>query len=98
MKQLGTGLSLIFFTLGISSTAQAYPPQCFDVCSCESSCGQKCYYGTFLTTCADEICVDYDYCWSGATHSSLTQDAQKQQDASQEVCTEQVQQSISSES
>jgi hypothetical protein len=89
MMQLGTGLSLVF-ALGSPSTALAYPPQCMDLCSCASSCTKSCYQGTFHTTCADEICVDY--CRGSDTQASVTeeqQESQVQQDAEQDVCTEQ---------
>jgi hypothetical protein len=90
MKQLGASVSLVF-TLGVSSTALAYPPQC--------SCSTPCYYGTKRFSCADEICADQ--CRVGSTQASLTQEQQKpqeQQDASRNMCTEQDQQSASSES
>ncbi len=93
MKQLGTGLGLLF-TLGIASTALAYPPQCMDVCSCDSSCAASCYEGTYRTTCSDWICVDY--CRATSPQASTEQqDAQEQQDASEDVCSEQAQQSTS---
>jgi hypothetical protein len=96
MKQLGTSLGLVF-TLGVSSTALAYPPQCPDVCGCADSCGKICYMSTHPTTCAEwEVCVDY--CRSSAPQASLTPEAKKQQDASQNVCTEQAQEPVSSES
>lgn len=89
MMQLGTSLSLVF-AVGGPSTALAYPPQCWDVCSCASSCASPCYLGTFRTTCADEICVDY--CRGSDTQASVSeeqQESQVQQDAEQDVCTEQ---------
>jgi hypothetical protein len=98
MKQFGASVSLVF-TLGVSSTALAYPPQCMDVCTCQSSCAAPCYYGTKRFSCADEICADQ--CRVGSTQATLTpeqQKSQEQQDASQNVCTEQEPQSASSES
>ncbi|MFL5354185.1 hypothetical protein [Archangium sp.] len=100
MKQLGMGLGVLF-SLGSASVALAYPPQCYDVCSCNSSCTATCYQGTFRTTCSDEICVDY--CRASApqasvSQSSSTQDEQEQQDASQDVCTEKTEQARSSKS
>lgn len=100
MKQLGVSVSLVF-TLGVSSTALAYPPQCTDVCSCQSSCSTPCYYGTVRFSCAEEICVDL--CKGRSTQASLTQEQEEQQpkehqDASRNVCTEQDQQPASSES
>lgn len=100
MKQLGRGLGFLF-ALGTSSAALAYPPQCFDVCSCATSCAKICYQGTAPTTCADEICVDY--CRGSAPQASVsqsasTQDDQEQQDVSQDVCTEQSEQTASSKS
>lgn len=98
MKQLGTGL---VFTLGISSTALAYPPQCMDVCSCSSLCTQPCYEGTHRTTCADDICGG---CLAKDTQASLTpqsqteQEAQSPRDASQDVCTDRSEAPVSSES
>jgi hypothetical protein len=100
MKQLGMGLGFLF-TLGTSSAALAYPPQCYDICSCSSSCITTCYQGTARSTCADEICVDY--CGASAprasvSQSSSTQDEQEQQDASQDVCTDKTEQAQSSKS
>ena len=95
MKQLGTSLGLLM-TVGTASTALAYPPQCMDVCSCNSSCASPCYQGTFRTTCSEEICVDY--CRATDTQAALTQEqqgAQEQQDASEDVCSEQTPRSTS---
>ncbi|PTL79764.1 hypothetical protein [Vitiosangium sp. GDMCC 1.1324] len=97
MKQLGMGLGLLF-SMGTASTALAYPPQCMDICSCASSCTAPCYQGTFRTTCSDEICKDY--CRGTAPQASLSstqeqKDAQEQQDASENVCSEQAEQSAS---
>ncbi|PTL76492.1 hypothetical protein [Vitiosangium sp. GDMCC 1.1324] len=104
MKQLGTGIGLIF-TLGVSSTALAYPPQCTDECSCESSCDDPCYTGTKRSTCnAIRVCLNYCGARNGDPQASLTQDAQGQQDAqeqqdgSQDVCTEQARQPASAKS
>jgi len=103
MKQLGMGLGL-FLSLGTSSAALAYPPQCMDVCSCSSSCAAPCYQGTFRSTCADEICVDY--CRSNDIQASVSQapstegaqDTQEPRDASQDVCDERARQATSSKS
>lgn len=103
MKQLGTRLSLVV-SLGVSSTALAYPPQCVDVCTCESYCDMDCYAGaTFRTTCGEDGALCREVCGVGATQAalsqaSLSQDAQEQQDASRDVCTEQAQPSASAES
>jgi hypothetical protein len=89
MMQLGASFSLVF-ALGGPSTAVAYPPQCMDVCSCRSSCAAPCYQGTFRSTCADEICVDY--CRGSDTQAAVSeeqQESQVQQDADLDVCTEQ---------
>lgn len=100
MKQFGIGVSLLF-TLGVSSTAMAYPPQCMDVCSCASSCAQPCYYGTKRFTCADEICECAGKVSSPQASSTQKQqeqqESQEQQDASQNVCTDQAKQSAPSE-
>ena len=98
MKQLGTWLSLAF-TLGVSSAALAYPPQCWDVGACSDSCEKICYYSTYRTTCADwEVCVDAYVCGgNGVQASPSSEEAQEQQDASRDVCTEQAQESGSSE-
>jgi hypothetical protein len=98
MKQLGTRLSLVV-SLGVSSTALAYPPQCVDVCTCESYCNMDCYAGTtFKTTCGEDGALCREVCGVGAAQASLSQDAQEQQDASRDVCTEQAQPSASAES
>ena len=100
MKQLGTGLGFAF-TLGVSATALAYPPQCMDTCSCSSLCTQPCYEGTHRTTCADEICGG---CMASDPQASLTQqpqttqEAQKQHDASQDVCSDSSEAPVSSKS
>lgn len=98
MKQLGTGLGLLF-TVGTASTALAYPPQCMDVCSCISSCAAPCYEGTsYRTTCSEWLCVDNCRAISPLASTSSSQeqkDAQEQQDASEDVCSEQAQQSTS---
>ncbi|MFP2926044.1 hypothetical protein ACLESO_12660 [Pyxidicoccus sp. 3LG] len=95
MMQLGTGLSLVF-AVGAPSTALAYPPQCIDVCSCESLCTDPCYRGTTRVTCAKEICVDS--CGGSSTQASLTQEAREQQESDADVCTEQPEQTPSAES
>jgi hypothetical protein len=102
MKQLGKGLGVLF-ALGTSSAALAYPPQCFDVCSCSSSCTKICYDGTYPTNCGDggySVCIDY--CRSSAPQASASpsssQDEQEQQDASQNVCSEKTEQVKSAKS
>lgn len=102
MKQLGMGFGVLF-ALGASSAALAYPPQCFDICSCSSSCTKTCYDGTYPTNCGDSAGICIDYCRGSAPEASVsqtssTQDEQKQQDASQDVCSEKTEQVKSAKS
>ena len=87
MKQVGMAFSLVF-AVGGPSTALAYPPQCMDVCSCASSCAQPCYWGTYRTTCAEEICTDY--CRGSDPQASVNPEAQEGQDAQQQQADEDV--------
>jgi hypothetical protein len=103
MKQLGLTFGLVF-AVGAPSTALAYPPQCMDVCSCASSCTRSCYWGTYPTNCgAEEVCVGSAFCGGLLdtldTQASVSQEAQEaQQQADEDVCAEQAEQTVSAES
>jgi hypothetical protein len=87
-KLLSIGFSLAV-TLGVSFTAQAYPPQCADLCTCNTACGTVCFNGvTEATTCgADSYCVDN--CRS-ARPASVLLDGQEPQEDSPDICTAQL--------
>ncbi|QSQ25509.1 hypothetical protein JY651_11490 [Pyxidicoccus parkwayensis] len=92
LTQLGAGLGLIF-AVGGPSTALAYPPQCMDiyVCDCLTPCDSPCYQGTHRTTCGNAYELCEDNCRGSDTQASVSQEqqSQAQQDAEQDVCTEQ---------
>lgn len=103
MKQLAVSVSLVF-TVGGPSTALAYPPQCYEVCTCESSCDEPCYYMNYYqTTCGGFGASCVDSCRGSAPQASASQEAQEQrkQHESQQAgdaCTKQAPQPASSES
>jgi hypothetical protein len=99
MKQLGMSVSLVL-AVGAPSTALAYPPQCYEVCSCEYSCEEPCYYFNYYrTTCAAEGAPCTETCRGSDVQASVSQEAQELREVQQvgEVCTEQTRQPASAE-
>jgi hypothetical protein len=90
IKRLSASL-VVLFTCGVASTAYAFPPQCTDVCSCQSACTDPCFVGTFLTTC------DYEVCACAVDDPALTADGAALRDTALDVCTADVVPSSSSE-
>ena len=103
MNQIGGVFSFVV-ALFVSLTAYAAPPQCTDevVCNCTTSCDKVCYVGPLgarvQSTCGQEglWCSEMTICGGNANSASLIEEAQAQQEASLDVCAEQVPQATPS--